>query len=267
MYIYGYTNVFRTIYTSSTPPVDPDAQAFITAAAITDATQQSAVNQLVVDLKSYGVWTKMKAIYPFVGGTADTHKFNLKDPQDLDTAYRLTFFGGWTHSATGALPNGINGYANTHLNTNTLTLSSAHISGYSRTDSNGLLFFIGGAHNGSNRYLIWPRQSGVFNGAINSGAVPSGTTNPNSLGMYIANRVTNSAVRNSMRGSVYNITSAEAASLPSGNIFIAKPNDINSYYDNRERAFHSIGLGLTDIELTDLTNIVSSFQTLLNRNV
>ena len=52
---------------------DADAQAFITAAAITNANQQTAINTLVVSLKSYGLWTKMKAIYPFVGGSASSH--------------------------------------------------------------------------------------------------------------------------------------------------------------------------------------------------
>ena len=92
------------------PPAD--AQAFITAAGITDPTQQSAIITLVTDLKGYGLWTKMKAIYPFVGGTATTHKFNLKNPLDTDGAFRLSFSGGWTHSANGALPNGTNAFAN-----------------------------------------------------------------------------------------------------------------------------------------------------------
>ena len=96
--------------------VDPDAQAFITAASITDPTQQSAINQLVVDLKGYGVWTKMKALYPFCGSTASQHKWNLKDPRDLDAAFRLVFNGGWTHSVNGALPNGTNAFANTYFN-------------------------------------------------------------------------------------------------------------------------------------------------------
>ena len=78
---------------SGLPTTDPDAQAFITAAAITDPTQQAAINTLVVDLKGYSIWTKMKALYPFVGGTASAHKFNLKDPRDLDSAFRLVFSG------------------------------------------------------------------------------------------------------------------------------------------------------------------------------
>ena len=77
MYGYGHSLYLttRSIFANSASGggVDPDAQAFITAASITNPTQQSAVNQLVVDLKGYGVWSKMKAIYPFVGGTASQH--------------------------------------------------------------------------------------------------------------------------------------------------------------------------------------------------
>jgi len=115
--------------------VDPDAQAFITAAGITDPTQQGAINTLVVDLKGYSIWTKFKAIYPIVGGTASQHKYNLKDPRDLDAAFRLTFATGWTHSSTGMLPNGASAFANSFLIPNTtLTLNSTHISYYSRTN-------------------------------------------------------------------------------------------------------------------------------------
>ena len=116
---------------------DPDAQAFFTASGLTGTTNLNAINQLVLDLKSYGIWTKMKAIYPFVGGTAALHKWNLKDPRDLDAAFRLVFNGGWTHSATGATPNGTNAFANTYLSPSTqLSLTSTHLSYYSRTNVN-----------------------------------------------------------------------------------------------------------------------------------
>ncbi len=44
------------------PSGDADAQAFITAAGITDNTQKSAIETLVTDLKGYGIWTKMSAL-------------------------------------------------------------------------------------------------------------------------------------------------------------------------------------------------------------
>jgi len=102
------TNGYYTSYSAS---VDTDAQAFITAAGITDSTQKTAINTLVVGLKADGLWTKLYAIYPIVGGTDSTHKYNLKDPRNLDVANRLLFNGGITHSSNGMLFNGTNGWA------------------------------------------------------------------------------------------------------------------------------------------------------------
>lgn len=108
--------------------VDANAQAFITAANITDPIQQSAIDNLVIGLKADGLWTSMQALYPFVGGTATTHKWNLKDPRDLDAAFRLVFNGGWNHNSNGITGNGINTYADT------FSFSSRTIGVYSRVN-------------------------------------------------------------------------------------------------------------------------------------
>lgn len=102
----------------STPVVsctDPDSAAFLTAAGITDPVISAAICNLVVGLKADGLWTQLTAIYPFVGGTAFTHKWNLKDPRDLNAAYRLSFFGGWRHDSRGIQGNGTNTYADTYF--------------------------------------------------------------------------------------------------------------------------------------------------------
>jgi hypothetical protein len=126
MYGYGYSIYNQTpLGKSGGPSFDPDAQAFITAAAITNPTQQIAIDNLVIGLKADGLWTSMYAIYPFVGGTASTHKWNLKDPRDLNVAYRLQFNGGMTHSANGILFNATNGWADTS-NNNTITTFGAY---------------------------------------------------------------------------------------------------------------------------------------------
>jgi hypothetical protein len=267
MYIYGYTNVFRTIYTSSTPPVDPDAQAFITAAAITDPTQHSAVNNLVIGMKADGVWTKMKAIYPFVGGTASQHKFNLKDPRDLDAAFRLVFNGGWTHSSTGATPNGTNGFADTKLNSSTsLLLNNAHISIYSRTNNGDTRISIGTEYNGAQRFVIWPRvTSNTY--FPNNSDLPSAIPNSDSRGLFINNRVSSTGTRGMIRGTQYNQTIASSPSYVNLPFYIGRPSVINSFFDNREYAFSSIGDGLSDAELANLNTRVTTFQTALNRQV
>jgi hypothetical protein len=114
---------------------DADAQAFFTASGLTGATNLTAINNLVVALKGFGIWTKMKAIYPMIGGTAALHKWNLKDPQDTNAAFRLVFNGGWTHSSTGATPNGTNGWANTFFNSDDITTTGLQSYGvYLRTN-------------------------------------------------------------------------------------------------------------------------------------
>lgn len=94
-------------------PFDAAAQAFITAAGITDLTQKKAVNKLVLDLKAASLWTKLDVIYPFVGGTAGAHAVNLKSPGTFD----ITWTGaGVTHDANGITGNGTTAYGNTGFN-------------------------------------------------------------------------------------------------------------------------------------------------------
>ena len=61
---------------------DADAQAFFdrvtTAGGSLSATEKTAVNQLVLDMKSYSIWSKMKAIYPMVGASSAACAQNLK---------------------------------------------------------------------------------------------------------------------------------------------------------------------------------------------
>jgi hypothetical protein len=91
-----FTNISLKLYAQT---YDPDALAFFTATTITDNIQKNAINQLLIDLKAAGIWIKIKAIYPMVGGNAATHNYNLKNPTDLDAAFRITFVGSWTHSS------------------------------------------------------------------------------------------------------------------------------------------------------------------------
>jgi hypothetical protein len=65
MYGYGYSLYNRTPFLG-TSGVDPAAQAYFAATGITGVTQQAAINNLVTGLKADGIWSKMKAVYPFV---------------------------------------------------------------------------------------------------------------------------------------------------------------------------------------------------------
>jgi|GEM_PF-7028495 len=124
----------RTVPTTGL--ADPDAVAFAAAAGLANAAHQEAVNQLVKALKISGVWPKLHALYPMVGGTAQAHALNLKDPRDDDAAYRLTFVGSPRHSALGVAWDGATQYADTHfVAQGRLALNSCHLAYYATTTS------------------------------------------------------------------------------------------------------------------------------------
>ena len=277
----GSTQVNR-VYIGSTliwsySAFDPDAQLFITNAAITEPVQQSAVNNLVIDLKNYGVWSKMKALYPFVGGTAAQHKFNLKNPLDTDAAFRLIFNGGWVHSNGGALPNGTNAFADTKLSplTNLLTTANAHLSYYARTTRLpsdaceignfrsvggvlGGLVIQGRTSQGTNRYFY----------TLSSAASRPVTNSP--LGFICGSSISNARRDLFVNGtSLANNTTTDNWTTLSESMYIGAANSTNVaiYFTSVQLAFSSIGNGLTSTEAANFNTAVQTFQTTLSRNV
>ena len=247
--------------------VDPDAQAFITAAGITNPTQQGAINTLVVALKGYNIWTKFKAIYPIVGGSASSHKFNLKDPRDLDAAFRLTFATGWTHSATGMTPNGAT-FANTSLIPNSvLSENSEHCSVYLRTNSSGIQCDIGTANN-TTQSNIFPNLSGTFYPRVqaSNGGV---AVNLNTAAFFIANRVAENEVQGWRNTTKYTISNNSTKR----STFAYWLADLNlnggsgSVPSTKQCAFASIGDGLTDTDAANFYTAVQAYQTTLSRQV
>jgi len=249
---------------------DADALAFMTAASITDNTQKTAINTLVTDLKGYNIWTKMKALYPFVGGSATSHKYNLKDPRDLDAAYRLVFNGGWTHSATGILPNGTTGYADTKLNpSSVLSLNSTHLSIYSRTNSSILKVDMG-VYDTSGVYAVIRSTDGktYFRVNRNAGYSEASSALSTSALFYMINRPSSNSEKLHLNGATVNFGDPSFA-LPNQNIYIGAINDNNTAasYSSREYAFSSIGDSLSDTEAANFYTAVQTFQTTLNRQV
>jgi len=274
LYGQGILNSFVVPADSS---IDPDAQAFITAAAITDPTQQSAVNTLVIDLKANNIWNSMIALYPFVGGTATQHKFNLKNPLDTDAAFRLVFNGGWTHSSTGATPNGTNAYADTKLKPlSTLTLYSNHISYYSRTNNNAGLYDMGvGTQFGTLSNSLFIRRATDTAGYDTGNASSTNRitfSNTNSLGFYNGSITANNSRKYYKNGiSQISNTTVLTQGNANFNIFLAAYNEYDvlgaNYFGSKQCAFSSIGAGLTDTDASNFYTAVQTFQTTLGRNV
>jgi len=265
------TNTPTQTLTPSPPSFDPDAQAFITATAITDTTQKNAINDLVLGLKADSLWTKMLAVYPFVGGTATTCKFNLKNPLNTDAAFRLSFVGGWTFSNNGIQPNGANTYADTFLIPLThWTLGSSSISAYSRAnnvDPIGVSFGSKGVNFSSALYsAINATNVSIFhNQQLPITPAPPTTTALN----FISSRINTTEIIVAYNGSTTN-NASNVGNLSPASIYLSARNNNNGVpdlYSSRQLAFAHIGTGLTQAECTLLYNRIQTFQTTLGRQV
>jgi hypothetical protein len=254
--------------------VDWDAENFITATGITDTTEQGAIRTLVTDLKDAGLWNKLQAIYPFVGGTATTHKFNLRNAQDSNGAFRLTFIGGWTHAATGALPNGTNGYADTRFRPITnIADNNFHLMVNVRNINTGTSRFHAGV--GGN-----PTQGqDVSLGRVSSGAREIGLIAGNSseytpsvtLTPFVGSKTVTTNGSRSARyfanGAFQSNAVTQTQGLVNANIFIGAISSLGTpqFFDNCEFSFATMGLGLSDAQALDLHNIQLAFNTTLGR--
>lgn len=150
-----------------------EAQDFIDAVGTLTTAQEDAVRDLVTALKANGTWSKYKAIYPFVGGTAAAHKFNLVNALDTDAAFRLDFNGTWTHSSDGVEGDGSTAYADTHFVPNAeLTGDSYSLGAYFGETVNEAAGF--GVKDGGTPF--WTIYSGYNNTTIYSYAGSSGNS-------------------------------------------------------------------------------------------
>jgi hypothetical protein len=258
--------------------LDPDAQAFITAAAITDATQITAVNQLVLDVKGYGLWNKLMALYPFVGGTAFSHKFNLKNPVDTDLGFRIEFNGGWTHSSTGILPNGVTAWGDTKFRPNNFYtnwdpadhLDDIHIAYYSRTD------VISGADMGGSNttyargvYIMPSYAVNQYTNVYGTGSILTTSISPTTGFIMLKRDNSLTTIKSGRNGT----STPSAQNVDNFGIYpialsaIARFNNTRTFFSTRELALASIGWGLTDTEEANFNTAVQAFQTTLGRNV
>jgi hypothetical protein len=254
---------------------DPDAQAFFdrvtTAGGTLSTTEKTATNQLVLDMKSAGIWSSMKAVYPMVGASAAACAQNLKS-----SSFTSTFSSGWTFASTGVTPNGTSSYMNSNFvaSTNGLSYDNNHLSFYSRTSaqSGAIQFYEMGSGNsaGSDNLSLFIRRNTDLAGYDSGDFATNRATfsNTNGQGFYCGTAPTTTS-KYFKNGTSQVSKSLSVKSVSNLNIYIGAFNENNAttYYSPRECAFASMGLGLTDTQASNFYTAVQAFQTTLSRNV
>jgi hypothetical protein len=255
---------------------DVDAQAFfnrVTSAGGTlTTTEKTAVNQLVLDMKSTSIWTTMQVLYPMVGASAAACAQNL-----ISSNFTGTFNGGWTFSSNGGLPNGTNAYMDTnYLPSTSATNNNTHISFYSRTNINiDGACLIGTSTNTNFIPLLTIYGLGPVGTYMDSYSYLNNriTYNPSRSDiMFINSRITNI----SFTGYNNNTIIGTNTTIQSDNITTCNKsvyvsainlNGTAAQFAVNECAFASIGKGLTDTQASNLYTAVQTFQTTLSRQV
>jgi hypothetical protein len=256
---------------------DADAQAFFdrvtTASGTLSATEKTAVDTLVKQMKLDGTWTPMKAIYPMVGASAAACAQNLKS-----SSFTGVFVGGVTYSSLGITGNGINGYMNTQLiPDNELSLNNTHLCYYSRSNSSGDFISMGTNDNAINALPLFKTnpKSTLSNFENLQYSYQAGqilnVPNLDSRGFYLISRISSTSNKSFKNGSVVG-TSTTAQNQTriskfSLSLMGSNNNGTTAEFSPRQYAYFSIGDGLTDTQASNLYTAVQAFQTTLSRQV
>lgn len=251
--------------------LDSDVQAFVTATGITGSAVL-AVDTLVASLKAENLWNTFDAIYPMVGANETAHKYNLKNPQDTDAAFRLNFVGGWTHNSSGAQGNGSTTYADTYYNLSTMaTNSDSSLSYYSFTDNASADMTEIGVQTvpnpGGNACLMqikWVNGISYFSWTGDNPFVGGQTTQ----GFFIQNVQTSTTVDAWKNGTkIINAGSCTNTTLPNINLYLGALNYQGSLQrsSNRGCSFATMGNTIASGKEATFSTIVNTFQSNLGR--
>jgi len=243
---------------------DIDAVAFFNRVIANGGTlsgiEQIATDQLVKDLKSYGIWSLIKGIYPMVGSSAAACSRNLKS----DT-FNGTFSNGWTFASTGVTPNGINAVMNTgYVQTSFLF----GISIYNRTNTNKLGLDIGQLDPVPFAYthLLLGLGSTSMRGRNSTNANIDYNYNTTNVGFWQTNRISTSTNgwNVNYNGLVVGLNSSFNNTLPTSSVVIGGDGGL---YSDRQIGLASMHDGLSNTQASNFYTAVQAFQTTLSRNV
>lgn len=239
-----------------------EVQTFISYAGITDINQIAALDYLTDQLKSTGLWNKMHFIYPFIGGNATSHKYELIDPSNINR--QLTFVGV-THGSFGitgtaslnaTATSGINASAHSNIDYSmgyygTLKGSTTTAGGESGVMYISTRGFVGFISSSAHSYIYYGSTVTTFT----SVSIPDGfkaiSTTSTTTGDFLFNQIKYQSI-NKGTTTLAGFYGHELSRTTNGAV-----NTVSFSYAST---------ALTEAELITLNTIVEVYQTMLGRN-
>jgi hypothetical protein len=248
---------------------DGDAQAFFDRVRVAGGsltiTEQTAIINLVSDMKILGIWNSMKAIYPMVGASAASCAQNLKS-----SSFTGSFTSGWTFASSGVTPNGTSAYMNTTYNPSVSgLLNSAHLSVYTRTIAAATSQFdLGVGLSGAFNMIAFTFNGSLAYVGLNATDLPI-TGYSGSRGLLLGSRIVSTTEKYFLNNGTPQTLTKTTSSIPNSTMYLGalQNNSSPAFFSNKQYAFATIGDGLTDTQASDFYTAVQAFQTSLSRNI
>jgi hypothetical protein len=260
---------------SSTPPAGfTEAQTYMSAViaggGTLDATASGATYQLFADLFNFGLWSKIDAFYPLLGGNSSGGQaVNGKTPGTRN----MTWNGGITFSTSGVQGNGTTGFGNTNYTESSLsTLNDMHIGLYCNVNAiNTSGTEMGATSVGGDATTLRIRLTGDLlrgqtqnNFNFNSVSV----SNTDSTGVFLLQRTASTASEAFRNGSSLGTGTRVSTALVNQPYYVLCQNfggSGASGFSNRPYQFFTIGKSFTPTEISNYSTAITNFQTTLGR--
>jgi len=269
--------VFNLIYMLQV--LDSDSSKIIEAVRSTGVVVTEAmrlyVDYIVSNMKAIGTWDLCNAVYGFVGGTADSHKFNWKNPIDTDAAFRLTptsaTLSHYTHNNLGVKSNNSTAWLTTNLKANQLITDDNHLSLYVNTSNSNSAIQLGFLESGgTSRQTFLYLRPNTTGGYTSSGAATNDQFNVSNYGSirgYNLGIAPSVGVRKLFQNGVQRVlsTTGDRGTDIDVNqdltvLGLSSAVDVVNTFQ-----FATIGAGLTDTQAIQQSQIVTNAQLILNR--
>lgn len=264
------------------PECDADAQAFITAANITDVANQNAICKLVADLKAYPAvgtkyWDRDVLIYPFVSNPTDgaaakalSHSVNLKTPGVNDLTYIGVALG---HSDLGV--QGVNGGgANTgYVPAAPLTATNTRVMWYVNQETvNNATHYFGIRDTTPTERRVTARAN-LPVGSFDTSCNDNSTTNAgvgNSTGARFIQRQEAPNRQIATPTTPWSTQARAVTAMPTIPFYVCSYNNVGALSSNNDSIISSLTLGTVldvgggDVERLEYTAIWDRFQSALS---
>jgi hypothetical protein len=268
----GTQPILRFYAGPSPTPADIYIAAVLAAGGTLSGAQQTAIGTFYNSLNTVGVYSKLHAMYPFMGGTASSNAIDFINPGG---SYDLTFNGTWTHSVSGSSTADASGnYANTGLDPSLFNSTTNFSFGnmvVGASNSNGY----SGIGNAAGNYIILG-QAGLptvfLEGWMGASSGVAVGTNYINGALQIVSRTGASAwtrnyVASGSAGTITTNSFTNTISSYSANLYF---NDINGVANNNMSGrylFGYAGEGLNATEIQNFSNAINTLQTAFSRNL